>query len=92
MLNNELIQTKSNNAKTVNDNEQHNKNNTFNNNKMISEKIDSEVAIYNELQNNLTNQIENLNQKNDETRNCKNMITEENVQVNNDVLLLTNKN
>jgi len=58
---------------------------------MISEKIDSEEAKYNELQNNLLNQIENLNEKNGQTENCKSMLIEENVQVNNDVSLFTNK-
>lgn len=85
------MQTKSTNAKNVNDNEQDNKNRTFYNNKMITEKIESEDAKYNDLQNVLLNQVGNLTDKNNETENCKNMLVEENVQVSNDLSLTTNK-
>jgi len=64
MLNNELIQIKSNNAKVVNDTELDNKNKTFHNNKMIKEKIESEDVKHNDLQSDLLNQIGNLNEKN----------------------------
>jgi len=58
---------------------------------MITEKVEGEEAKYNELQNNLLNQVGELSEKNNEIENCKNMLVEENVQVNNDVSLITNK-
>lgn len=91
MLNNELMQIKSNNAKVINDTELDNKNKTFFNNKMITEKVENEELKFNELQNDLSNQINHLEGKNYETDNCKNMLVEENVQVNNDVTLSRNK-
>lgn len=91
MLNNEIIQIKSNNAKIINDTEQDNKNRTFCNNKMITEKVESEEMKHNELQSDLLNQVEHLNEKNYEADNCKNMLVEENVQSNNDSSLSQNK-
>jgi len=58
---------------------------------MITEKVESEEIKHNELQNNLSNQIIHLDEKNYETENCKNMLVEENVQVSNDVSSSTNK-
>lgn len=91
MLNNELMQIKSNNAKTVNDTELDNKNKTFFNNKMITEKLETEEQKFNELHHDLSNQLSHLEGKNYETDNCKNMLVEENVQVNDDVTLSKNK-
>jgi len=91
MLNNELMQIKSNNAKNVNDTELDNKNKTFFNNKMITEKLETEGQKFNELQHDLSNQLSHLEGKNYETDNCKNMLVEENVQVNDDVTLSKNK-
>jgi len=91
ILNNELRGIKSNNAKVINDTELDNKNKTFHNNKMITEKIESEEIKHNNLQSDLLNQVGNLNEKNYEIENCKNMLIEENVQTNNDVSLITNK-
>jgi len=91
LINNELIKIKSNNAKIINDTEQDNKNRTFCNNKMITEKVESEEMKYNELQSDLLNQVDHLNEKNYEVDNCKNMLVEENAQSNNDVSLSQNK-
>lgn len=91
ILNNELMQIKTNNAKVINDTELDNKNKTFHNNKMITQKIEDEDMKHNDLQNDLLNQVGTLNEKNYEINNCKSMLIEENVQSNNDVSLMTNK-